>query len=213
MDRIMTECNLLKLYRRCKNKWMRRSSNTCCSKKILLLLVWTTLFKFAISVLLLSMEVIMTHATSNRVPPIIFLIISQVSLLLAPFIGWFADVKIGRYEVIKFAAVLCFTTSIMVFVLNVLIVEGIVISVPVLVMSAVPEILFVTNTCISAVMLPFLTDQLIGATADQLSTVVYWYYWAVNFGRALSEPIFVFSYLPIIKKVYTYPALWLFLLH
>ena len=49
-------------------------------------------------------------------------------------------------------------------------------------------------------MLPFLTDQLIGATADQLSTVVYWYYWAVNFGRALSEPIFVFSYLPIIKN-------------
>ena len=45
-------------------------------------------------------------------------------------------------------------------------------------------------------MLPFLTDQLIGATADQLSTVVYWYYWADNFGLASSDTIFIFGYIP-----------------
>ena len=57
-------------------------------------------------------------------------------------------------------------------------------------------IVSLSSTCVSAAMLPFLTDQLIGATADQLSTVVYWYYWAVNFGLALSNTIFTLGYLP-----------------
>ena len=44
-------------------------------------------------------------------------------------------------------------------------------------------------------MLPFLIDQfLIGAAADQLSTVVYWYCWADNFGLASSDIVFVFGY-------------------
>ena len=131
------------------------------------MLAWSAVFRFAITILLLCMQVIFPYATSNSAPPtIIFLTISRVSLLLAPIIGWLADVKIGRYEVIKFAAVLCFTTDIIMFVLNVLIAEGIAISVPVLVMSALPGILLVNNMC--SAMLPFLTDQLIGATADQL---------------------------------------------
>ena len=145
-----------------------------------------------------SMQIIMTHATSDSVPPyIVMLTISQVSLLLhvAP---WLADVKIERYEVIKFAAVPCFATNIILFVLCMLITEGIAISIPTLVMSALPGIIFVTYTCASAAMLPFLTDQLIGATADQLSTVVYWYYWANNLliGFTLPESINVFSCVP-----------------
>ena len=189
----MAECNLLKIYRRCKTKWLRRSSNTCCSKRILLLLVWSAVFRFALSILALCMRVILPYATPNNVLSII-VSLSQVSLLLAPVIGWLADVKIGRYEVIKFAAVLCLTINIIMFVLNVLIVEGVEISIPALVMSAAPGIFYITNACVSAAMLPFLTDQLIGGTADQLRTVVYWYCWAVNFGLALSEPINVFDY-------------------
>ena len=127
MDRSMAECNLLKIYRRCKTKWLRRSSNTCCSKRILLLLVWSAVFRFALSILALCMRVILPYATPNNVLSII-VSLSQVSLLLAPVIGWLADVKIGRYEVIKFAAVLCFTINIIMFVLNVLIVEGVVCS-------------------------------------------------------------------------------------
>ena len=40
-------------------------------------------------------------------------------------------------------------------------------------------------TCVSATMPLFLTDQLIGATADQLSTGII--YWANNLGFALSD--------------------------
>ena len=41
-------------------------------------------------------------------------------------------------------------------------------------------------TCYMAAMLPFLTDQIIGATSDELSAVVRWYMWAGRFGYALS---------------------------
>ena len=51
-------------------------------------------------------------------------------------------------------------------------------------------------TCVSVAMLPFLTDQLIGATSDELSTVVYWYFWALEVSYGLSDTMFVFGYYP-----------------
>ena len=42
-------------------------------------------------------------------------------------------------------------------------------------------------------MLPFLTDQIIGATSDYLSAVVRWYIWVQYFGSCLSEIIARFS--------------------
>ena len=42
------------------------------------------------------------------------------------------------------------------------------------------------SMCYSAAMLPFITDQIIGATSDELSAVVRWYYWAETLGTGLS---------------------------
>ena len=56
-------------------------------------------------------------------------------------------------------------------------------------MSLALALVSLCSMCVSAAMLPYLTDQLIGATADQLSTIVYWYFWAVTFGLALSDTI------------------------
>ena len=39
--------------------------------------------------------------------------------------------------------------------------------------------------CYSAAMLPFLTDQIIGATSNELSVVVRWYYWVQTIGTGL----------------------------
>ena len=41
------------------------------------------------------------------------------------------------------------------------------------------------TVCFSAALLPFMTDQLLGATADELSAVVYWYNWFYNFSLVL----------------------------
>ena len=96
---------------------------------------------------------------------------------------------------IKSGSLFSFMASILVFFA--LVTEGTLCKVHVLVSIAL-VVVSLSSTCVSAAMLPFLTDQLIGATADQLSTVVYWYwyYWAVNFGHASSDTIFVFGYLP-----------------
>ena len=47
-------------------------------------------------------------------------------------------------------------------------------------------------TCYAAAMLPFLSDQIIGATSDELSAVVRWFYWAQYFSVALSDIIVYF---------------------
>ena len=45
------------------------------------------------------------------------------------------------------------------------------------------------NTCFVAATLPFLSDQLIGATSDELSAAVQWFCWANMAGLCLSTMI------------------------
>ena len=92
-----------------------------------------------------------------------------VASFLAPLLGWLADVRFGRYEIIKFGSLVSFFVSIL-FYLAVFI-EGLrnVFS------AASIGIARFGSACFSASMLPFLTDQLIGATSDELSAVVQWY--------------------------------------
>ena len=48
-------------------------------------------------------------------------------------------------------------------------------------------------------MLPFITDQIIGSTSDELSAVVRWYYWVQTIG--IGSANFV-SYFCNLEKVY-----------
>ena len=100
-----------------------------------------------------------------------FLRISQVvSLLLAPFVGWLADFKIGRHETIRFGSIISFSASI--FCYFALFTGGA--SCSVLFMAAM-VLVNLGSTYFSAALLPFLSDQLIGATSDDLSAAVQWY--------------------------------------
>ena len=150
----------------------------------MLLLAWTVFFNFSLYTLIKIHTYILPH---------LFTTISMlVSRLLAPLIGWLADVKFGRYEMIKSGSLFSFMASILVFFG--LVTEGTLCK---LLVSIALAIVSLSSTFVSAAMLPFLTDQLIGATADQLSTVVYWYYWADKFGLASSDTIyFMLGYLP-----------------
>ena len=47
-------------------------------------------------------------------------------------------------------------------------------------------------TCFLAAMLPFITDQIIGATSDELSAVVCWFYWAQCIGIGLANLVSYF---------------------
>ena len=107
-----------------------------------------------------------------------------LSPILAPFIGWLADVRLGRYKVI-----ICIFMG--VFVSNTLF------TVSMITEESVGDIL----SCIAAVlsgfvqsgftvaMLPFLCDQIIGANAEELSAIVYWYCWVKNVAFAINTII------------------------
>ena len=103
------------------------------------------------------------------------------SFILAPFIGWLADVRLGRYKVIIYGTLVLFAASILFAI------EPFTGEIFGEVLSCMGHIVDgISSAGFTAAMLPFMTDQLIGATADELSAVVYWYYWVMclSFGLA-----------------------------
>ena len=90
-----------------------------------------------------------------------------LSYYLAPLVGWLADVKFGRYEMIKFGSLVSFLASILYYfaLLTTSTLSNVL-------FSAAVVIINLGISCYYAAMLPFLTDQLIGASSDELSSVV-----------------------------------------
>ena len=143
-------------------QWWRRSTNTCCSKNILLLLVWYVFFIFSSTILRFS--------AFRRFGNTGILFASEcLAYCLAPLVGWLADVRFGRYEMIKFGSLVSFLASILYYF-------------ALLTTSTLSNVLFSTAiviinlgaSCYYAAMLPFLSDQIIGATSDELSTAKFW---------------------------------------
>ena len=152
-------------------QWWRKSPRI-----ILLLLVWQALLSLPWCVL--------EYVTALQFNLIASLILTLLSYSFTPLIGWLADVRFGRYQVIKFGSITSFLASLLYFfsfftgerasTLN-----------TVLLFTAI-VILNFCFTCYTAVMLPFLSDQIIDATSDELSSVVRWYYWTQYIGIGLS---------------------------
>ena len=159
-------------------QWWRRSSSTCCSKRILLLLVWQVLFTFSWSVLVYTVPTYMING-------IVFHTLIFLSYSFAPWIGWLADVRSGRYEVFKFGSIASFLASILYYFAMFAGESASTLS------TVLYSIAFVIVSfqfiSYAAAMLPFLTDQIIGATSDELSTVVRWYIWVQYLGLCLSD--------------------------
>ena len=165
-------------YHRSTSLKQLRQSSILFSRKILLLLMWEMLFKLSWCLLIEG-----TSKTGN-LEIISISITESISLLLAPLAGLLADVKLGRYEIIKIGTIISLLASLLYYC-------GLLLG------GTIKTLLFCTtiilfcfsDTCYSAAMLPFLTDQIIGATSDKLSAVVRWYYWAKHIGFLLCSII------------------------
>ena len=169
---------------RCK-KWWRRSS----SKKILLLLMWKVLFTF-------SWGVRETRGWKLFKP--VVQISHLLTFLSAPLFIWLADKTFGRYEIVKCGLLIAFSSSVL-FYLALCFENEYVLRTAFY--SALVVVLRIGTICFSTALLPFLTDQLIGATSDELSAVVQWYIWAQYFGWGLADMIFVIPYIPNVHVV------------
>ena len=186
-----------------RQKWIIRC--TCCRKEILLLLIWQMLFTFYHDLVLFDEAVVLTG-----IPLIGVAIIPNIGyapLLLSPIVGWLADVKLGQYKVILYASMGSFISSIIYSV-------GLNLDTS----SDTSKVLFTTaitinsvsSACFSAAILPFITDQLVGAASDELSTAVHWYYWFQNVGTFLATTLLfgvVAAFLPTLHVLVAIPCL------
>ena len=121
------------------------------------------------------------------------------SYTFAPLIGWLADVRFGRYKVIKFASLSSFLASI--FYYFAMFTGGGVSTLSNVLFSVAIVIVGFGFACYSAAMLPFITDQIVGATSDELSAVVRWYYWAQNIGTGLATMVACFCVVNNLKNI------------
>ena len=168
----------------CWKQWWRRSPNTCCSKRILLLLVWQALFTFSYCVMIYTVPTYMYNG-------VVLHISTFLSYSFAPLIGWLADVRFGRYEVSKFGVIASFLASILYYFAT--FAGGSVSTLSTVLYSVAHIIVSFQFISYTTAMLPFLTDQIIGATSDELSAVVRWYVWVQYLVICLFDIIARFS--------------------
>ena len=115
-----------------------------------------------------------------------FVILSCSGWLSFSFLGLLADVWIGRYKAILIGIVLCFISWIIIGIGK--IVESYFVSEVVL--SSVFSFAYIINYCgyssFSDNIIQYNIDQLVGASADELNSVIYWH--------ILSEPLVLFLF-------------------
>ena len=168
-----------------KNPWLRK---LCCRGDILLLLTWQVLFVFARQ--LFAFDKVAFVLSSNEkgfhLLHFLSLLADFGSTILAPFTGWLADVKLGRYKVILFGILISFG-SIMIFFgglqIRHLMVGKVLLGIGIL-FEGLGDASFLAS------MLPFMADQLVGASAAKLGAIVYWYYWIANLSLFCINAIF-----------------------
>ena len=171
-----------------------RKSNCPCkyrvqkvlSKGVILLLVWNAVFWFS------SPEPYLPYLENYTkeknvlrldIPKPLFHNLALSAYLFYPLIGWIADAKFGRYKVIL--ASLC-----TIFALNIVLTMVYVVRLSVdssydytffaehLLLCA----LTVAFGGIHATMIPFIVDQLLGLSGEQLSAAIHWYFFSQYLG-------------------------------
>ena len=109
--------------------------------------------------------------------------------LMYPFIGWFADAWVGRYRVVLAGLILeCVALSIgfaavSVYWCNVSTTIGLALICTGLVTNMMSYGAFDANV------VPYMTDQLIGASGEELSALVHWYLWCYYVGGMVTKSV------------------------
>ena len=109
----------------------------------------------------------------------VFHFLSLTLQLFYPLFGWIADAWIGRYKAILYG-------------LYSLIIGYVLLTVSIIIKDSetlVSKIILYTSTTVNSLgtaaiyanTLPFITDQMIGASSDELSAAVHWWYWSEMF--------------------------------
>ena len=105
--------------------------------------------------------------------------------VLLPVIGWVTESWLGRYRSIVIGLIMSMISLILMQVA--FMVLQFLELVSMLILSAALIIGTIGGGSLYTVMLPFILDQMIGASAEELSAVVQWYWWGYNFGILIKD--------------------------
>ena len=156
------------------------------SKGVILLLIWNAVFWISSPepyLPLLEYDQLWSTIWPKAQGKVILHNLFLSVYLLYPLIGWTADAKFGRYKLIlvslcTISLVILFETIAHGFTLShvysqtvVYVIEHLMIYITILGFGG-----------IHANMMPFLVDQLLGASGEQLSAVIHWYFFSLYFG-------------------------------
>ena len=159
------------------------------SNGIVLLLVWSILLSAAGGFILIVTQQLFL----NNKQEYINILWSGLWVLL-PVAGWMGDSFLGRYRAIIVGVFLAIPSFLILLCATVMLQFNWT-PIPAIALLCVYTLVITcsmgsvyTNT------LPFIIDQMIGASADDISAIVQWYYWSFSLG--LSAP-YLFTLLPI----------------
>ena len=149
----------------------------CIKSKGAILMIWVSIVVYAY-----LYEVTPQYLNINQVLynlDFLFFCFTLILCIFYPLFGWIADAWIGRYRAILYGlysliiGCVFFTGSVMTYEFNTLVSQVFFYLYSVFNSLGVAA-LYANN-------LPFITDQMTGASSDELSSAVHWWYWSLEF--------------------------------
>ena len=160
------------------------------SSGIPLLLVWNMLLNAAISFTIISVFLLPSISINYQY---IFYIWSGMWVLL-PVAGWIGDSFLGRYRAIVLGVFVTMMSYLILLCITVMLQFN---WTPIPAITLLCIYLLVTTCSMGTFaisMLPFIIDQMIGASADDISAIVQWFYFSKSLGISLT---YLLIFLPI----------------
>ena len=121
--------------------------------------------------------------------------------IMLPVAGWLAESWLGRYRAIV-VGLLMSSVTVIVMLVSFLMLQTSWTPVPAFVLVVVAlTVAAPSSGSLKTVVLPFILDQMIGASAEQLNAVVQWYYWTLSIGLVIES-------VPLCVPIQNLPAVW-----
>ena len=176
---------------------MNRSKRVCfkpVSRGIPLLLAWEVLLSVSIAFTINVFVVLLSSEAIKDLQYLLYYIWSALWVLL-PVAGWMGDSYLGRYRAITAGVILTMLSFLILLSATVMLqLQFNWTPIPAFVMLILNMLVTTFSIGIFAIsMLPFIIDQMIGASADDISAIVQWCFWSNSLGVCILYP---FLFLP-----------------